>query len=141
MFSNHFLFDFKSSFKTSHFVLLVGEGHMNNKIAIGAIITILIIVIAAFGVALMLNTKDALLGTWHYSDGGTITFNDDNTVNINDIGPLGDLDILGIFDYSVANDQITFTSGSVSVTLTYSIPNSNTLILSNDTGLSLTLTK
>jgi len=114
---------------------------MKNKILIGAIIAITIIIVAAIGLAMILDKKGKFIGTWQYSAGGTITFNNDNAVNIDNIGPLGDLELIGVFDYSIANNQITFNSGSLGVTLNYSFSDSNTLVLSNDAGLSLTLTK
>ena len=114
---------------------------MKNKILIGAIITIIVIIFAAIGLATVLDEKGKFIGTWQYSEGGTITFNNDNTVNIDNIGPLGDLELIGVFDYSIDNNQITFKSGSVGITLNYSFPDSNTLVLSNDTGLYVILTK
>ena len=114
---------------------------MKNKILIGAVIAIIVVIFAAIGIAMFLDEKGKFVGTWQYSAGGTITFNNDNTVNIDNVGPLGDLELIGVFDYSIANNQITFNSGSIGVTLNYSFPDSNTLVLSNDAGLSITLTK
>ena len=114
---------------------------MKSKILIGAVIAIIVTIIAAIGLAMVLNEKGRFVGTWQYSAGGTITFNNDNTVNIENIGPLGDLELIGVFEYSIENNQITFNSGSLGITLNYSFPDSNTLVLSNDTGLSITLTK
>ena len=88
-----------------------------------------------------LNEKSKFIGTWQYSEGGTMTFNNDNTVVINNIGPLGNLELTEVFDYNIANNQITFSSGSVGVTLNYSFPDSNTLISSNDAGLLINLVK
>ena len=114
---------------------------MKNKILISVIIAIIIIIVAAIGLTMVLDEKGKFVGTWQYSAGGTIAFNNDNTVNIDNIGPLGDLELIGVFDYSIANNHITFTSGSLGVTLNYSFSDSNTLTLSNDAGLSITLTK
>ena len=114
---------------------------MKSKILIVAVIAIIVTIIAAIGLAMVLNEKGRFVGTWQYSAGGTITFNNDNTVNIENIGPLGDLELIGVFEYSIENNQITFNSGSLGITLNYSFPDSNTLVLSNDTGLSITLTK
>ena len=115
---------------------------MKNKKLIGsAIAIIVIIVIVGVGISMVLDQKSKFIGTWQYYAGGTITFNNDNTVNIDNIGPLGDLELIGVFDFNIANNQITFNSGSVGITLNYSFPDSNTLILSNDAGLSITLTK
>lgn len=114
---------------------------MNDKRVIRSM---LILVILMFFIVIScgcLDEKSKFIGVWYYSDGGTITFNNDNTVNIENIGPLGDLELIGVFDYTISNNKITFDSGSVGVTLQFSFPNSNTLILSNDSGLSITLTK
>jgi len=113
----------------------------NKKLIIVIIAVIVIIVIVGFTLYLVLDEKSKFIGTWQYSSGGTITFNNDNTVNIDNIGPLGDLELIGIFSYSIVNNQITFESGSISVTLSYSFSNSNILVLSNDLGLSIVLIK
>ena len=85
--------------------------------------------------------KSKFVGTWNFSGGGTIVFNNDGTAVITDIGPLADLAVIGSVTYALANQKITFSAGSVGVTLDYSFPDSNTLILSNNAGLSLTLVK
>lgn len=99
------------------------------------------IIFAAVGLAMILDEKGKFIGTWQYSPGGTITFYNDNTVFIDNIGSFGDLELIGDFDYSIANNQITFNSGSLGITLNYSFPDSNTLVLSNDASLSIILTK
>jgi len=114
---------------------------MKNKILVAAIIAIIVIIVAAVGLAMVLDEKGKFIGTWQYFAGGTITFNNDNTVNIDNIGPLGELELIGVFDYSIADNQITFNSGSLGVTLNYSFSDANMLVLSNDAGLSITLTK
>jgi hypothetical protein len=114
---------------------------MKNKILIGTVIAIIVIILAVIGIAMVLDEKGKFIGTWQYSDGGTITFHNDNTVNIDNIGPLGEIELIGVYDYSITNNQITFTSGSIGVTLNYRFSDVNTLILSNDAGLSITLNK
>ena len=115
---------------------------MKNKKLIGsALAIIVIIVIVGVVLSIVLNQKGKFIGTWQYSEGGTITFNNDNTVNIDNIGPLGDMELIGVFNYNIVNNQITFNSGSIGVTLNYSFLDSNTLILSDNAGLSITLTK
>lgn len=114
---------------------------MYNKKIIGVLTTVLFLVIIVIGLCGCLEEKSKFIGTWQYSSGGTITFNTDNTVNIDNIGPLVDMELIGVFDYSIANNQITFNSGSVGVILNYSFTDSNILILSNDAGFSITLTK
>jgi hypothetical protein len=85
--------------------------------------------------------KSKFIGNWSFSESGSIVFNNDGTAVITDIGPLADLALIGSVTYILANQQITFSAGSVGVTLDYSFPDSNTLILSNNAGLSLTLVK
>jgi hypothetical protein len=112
---------------------------MKNQKAIGGVI--LGIILVTLSLCGCTDEKSKFIGTWQYSEGGTITFNNDNTVSIDNIGPLGQLELIGVFDYNIANNQVTFTSGSVGVTLNYSFPDSNTLVLSNTAGLSIALTK
>ena len=113
---------------------------MKNKKLIIGIIIFVVVLIVGFGLYLVLDEKSKFIGTWRYSSSGTITFNN-NTVNIDNVGPLGNLELIGIFSYSIANNQITFESGSISVTLNYSFSDSNTLDLSNDAGLYIVLIK
>jgi hypothetical protein len=114
---------------------------MKNKKVIEGVIAIGMIFIIAIFLSGCLDEKSKFIGTWQYSEGGFITFYDNNTVLIDDIGPLGDLQLIGIFDYSIANNQVTFTSGSIGVILNYKFLDSSTLQLSNDAGLSITLIK
>jgi len=119
-------------------LLEVYEFMKNQKVIGGVIILILLVTLGLCG---CIDEKSKFIGTWQYFEGGTITFNNDNTVSIDNIGPLGNLELIGIFTYNIANNQVTFISGSVGVTLNYSFPDSNTLVLSNTAGLSITLTK
>jgi len=88
-----------------------------------------------------MDEKSKFIRSWQATGGGTITFNSDNTVVIIDIGMFGFIELTEIITYSVANQQITFSAGSIGKTLNYSFSDSNILILTNDVGLSLTLTK
>jgi hypothetical protein len=89
-----------------------------------------------------LDEKSKFIGTWENQDGSTlITFDTNNKVTISGSGPLGILSLTGSYDYSLANQKITFSSGDTGITLNYSFPQSNQLILSNDQGASLVLTK
>jgi hypothetical protein len=89
-----------------------------------------------------LDEKSKFIGTWENQDGSaSLTFDSDNKVTISGSGPLGILSLSGIYDYSLANQKITFSSGDTGITLNYSFPDSNQLILSNDQGASLILTK
>ena len=85
--------------------------------------------------------KSKFVGTWTFSGGGTIVFNNDGTAVITDIGLLANLAVIGTVTYTLADQKITFSVDSVGVTLDYSFPDSNTLILTNSAGLSLTLVK
>ncbi len=114
---------------------------MKNKILISLRIAINIIIVASIGLTKVLNKKTKLIGIWRYSVRETITFNDNNTINIDNIGPLVDLELLGVLNYKISNNQITFNSNSVSETLNYSFPDSDKLVLINDADSSITLTK
>jgi hypothetical protein len=70
-----------------------------------------------------------------------MTFDSNNQVTIVGSGPLGAVGLVGTFNYSLANQKITFSAGSVGITLNYSFPQSNQLIISNDQGASVILTK
>jgi hypothetical protein len=107
-----------------------------------------LIVIGILGVVLVscfsgcVDEKSKFIGTWQTQDGGTtMTFNTDNTVMISGTGPLGIVGLIGTFNYSLANQKITFSSGDIGITLNYSFSQSNQLILSNDQGVSIILTK
>lgn len=107
-------------------------------------IVMLIGTLLIFGIIFVsgcVDEKSKFVGTWSFSEGGTIVFNNDGTAVITDIGPLADLAVIGSVTYTLANQQITFSVGSVGVTLDYNFPDSNNLILSNNAGLSLALVK
>jgi hypothetical protein len=105
---------------------------------------ILIGALLVFGIIFLsgcVDKKSKFVGNWSFSEGGTVVFNNDGTAVITDIGPLADLALIGSVTYTLANQQITFSAGSVGVTLDYSFSDSNTLILTNNAGLSLILVK
>ncbi len=106
-------------------------------------ITILLIVIMMVCVGLLswYNEQGKFIGTWQYSASGTITFNNDNTAVINNIRLLGLTEFIGTITYEIGNNRVTFTSGSVSVSLDYNFPDSNTLVLTSYAGDSIELTK
>ncbi len=114
---------------------------MKNKIAGRSIIAILAILVIVVGLCGSIDEKSKFIGTWQYSEGGIITFLENNTVSIDNIDPVGDFKLLGIFDYTITNNQITFTSKSIGISLNYAFPDSNTLILVNDAALLITLIK
>jgi hypothetical protein len=89
-----------------------------------------------------MDEKSKFIGTWQNQDGSTtMTFDSNNKVTISGSGPLGIVSLTGTYDYSVADQKITFSSGDLGFTMNYSFPESNQLILSNDQGASLLLTK
>lgn len=86
--------------------------------------------------------KSKFIGTWKNQDGSTtMSFDTNNNVIITGSGPLGMVGLIGTFNYSLANQQITFSAGNIGITLNYSFPQSNQLILSNNQGVSVIFTK
>ena len=77
---------------------------MKYKKVVGCFISI-ILIITTISLAGCIDEKSKFIGTWQYSSGGTITFNNDDTVNVDNIGPLGDLELIGVFNYNIANNQ------------------------------------
>lgn len=89
-----------------------------------------------------LDEKSKFIGTWEIQDGSvSMTFDSNNKVTITGNGPLGFFSLSGVYDYTLANQKITFLSGGSGITLNYSFPASNRLLLSNDQGASFELTK
>ena len=89
-----------------------------------------------------LDEKSKFIGTWEIQDGSvSMTFDSNNKVTITGSGPLGFFSLSGVYDYTLANQKITFLSGGSGITLNYSFPASNRLLLSNDQGASFELTK
>jgi hypothetical protein len=89
-----------------------------------------------------LDEKSKFIGTWETQDGSiSMTFDSNNKVTVTGSGPLGFFSLSGVYDYSLANQKITFLSGGTGVTFNYSFPASNQLLLSNDQGASLEFTK
>lgn len=92
-----------------------------------------------------LSDKGKFIGTWQFSEGGTITFFDNDTVTITNIGPLVAVQLTGPFTYTLSGHNLTFTSRAssslaVTVTFAYSFPDDTTLHLTNN-RISVTLTK
>ena len=89
-----------------------------------------------------LDEKSKFIGTWQYQDGSmSMTFDSNDKVTITGSGPLGFFSLTGVYDYSIANQKITFLSGDTGVTVSYSFPASDQLLLSNDQGASFILVK
>lgn len=109
------------------------------KLVIGIGILAILSVICLSG---CLDEKSNFIGTWQTQDGSTtMTFDSNNKVTITGTGPLGFLSLTGDYDYSIANQKITFSSGDTGITFNYSFPESDQLILSTEQGASLLLTK
>ena len=52
--------------------------------------------------------KSKFVGTWSFSEGGTMVFNNDGTAVITDIGPLANLALIGSVTYTLANQKLRF---------------------------------
>jgi hypothetical protein len=87
-----------------------------------------------------LDEKSKFIGTWQ-SSSISMTFDSNNKVTITGSGLLGFASLTGTFNYSLANQKITFSSGDFGKTFNYSFPESNQLIISDESGASLLLTK
>jgi hypothetical protein len=88
-----------------------------------------------------LDEKSKFIGTWKTAGGETTIMFNSNTTTISGTGPLGLTTLTGSFNYTVANNKITFSSGgTLGVTLNYSFSGS-TLIISNNAGNSVIFTK
>jgi hypothetical protein len=89
-----------------------------------------------------LDERSKFIGTWENQDGGiSMTFDSNSKVTITGSGPFGFFSLAGAYDYTVADQKITFLSGGTGITLNYSFPESNQLILSNDQGVSFVFIK
>ena len=107
-----------------------------------ALIVSLFLLILVSGLCGCVDEKSKFIGSWQTADGlTTFTFTNGNTVTIAGTGPLGIGALVGTFNYSIANQKVTFSAGSLGVTLSYSFPKSTQLILSNDQGASIVLNK
>jgi len=106
------------------------------------LIIVAFLLLITIGFSGCIDEKSKFIGTWQ-SEGGdtTVEFYEDNTVAISGDGPLEIVELTGNFDYSVGDKTVTFTAGSFGVTLNYSFPESNKLVLSNDQGNSITFIK
>jgi hypothetical protein len=102
----------------------------------------LFLLVLVSGLSGCLDEKSKFVGSWQTTDGlTTITFSNDNTATITGSGPFGIVGLTGTFNYSIANQKVTFSAGSLGVTLNYSFPSSTQLVLSNDQGASIILNK
>jgi hypothetical protein len=104
-----------------------------------AILSVFLVVLVA-GLSGCLDEKSKFIGTWKSGE-TTVTFNS-NTATFTGTGPLGLASLTGSFNYTVANNKITFSSGTlpVGITLNYGFSDSK-LTISNNAGQSLIFTK
>ena len=105
------------------------------------LVGVMLVMLTTISLSGCLDEKSKFIGTWRTAGGETtITFNS-NTATIVGTGPLGLASLTGSFNYTIANNKITFSSGgTLGITLNYSFSGS-TLIISNDVGNSLIFTK
>jgi hypothetical protein len=105
-----------------------------------AILGVFLVVLVA-GMSGCVDEKSKFIGTWRTAgEETTLTF-DSNTATFVGTGPLGVASLTGSFNYTIANNKITFSSGgTLGITLNYSFSGS-TLVLSNNAGDSVIFTK
>ncbi len=85
--------------------------------------------------------KSKFIGMWKTASGDTTLTFGTNTVTIAGTGPLGIASLTGSFNYTIADNKITFSyGGTLGITLNYSFSGS-TLIFSNGAGDSVIFTK
>ena len=114
---------------------------MKNKILIGSIISIIVIIFVAVGLSMVLDEKSKFIGTWEYEGGGIITFYEDDTAIFVEISPLKEIGLNGVFNYAIENDQIKFSSPSNDFVINFhfNFPDSKTLELSTNDGFLISL--
>ena len=75
------------------------------------LIGIMLVMLTTISLSGCLDEKSKFIGTWRTAGGETtITFNS-NTATIVGTGPLGVTSLTGSFNYTIANNKITFSSG------------------------------
>lgn len=111
-----------------------------NKMKNIFIILGIFVVISVSSLSGCLDEKSKFIGTWQ-SSSISMTFDSNNKVTITGSGLFGIASLTGTFNYSVADQKITFSSGDFGKTYNYSFPESNQLIISDESGASLLLTK
>jgi hypothetical protein len=105
-----------------------------------AILCVFLVVLVA-GLSGCVDEKSKFIGTWRTAGGETTLTFDSNTATFVGTGPLGVASLTGSFNYTIANNKITFSSGgTLGITLNYSFSGS-TLVISNDAGDSVIFTK
>jgi hypothetical protein len=105
-----------------------------------AILGVFLVVLVA-GLSGCVDEKSKFIGTWRTAGGETTLSFDSDTATFVGTGPLGVASLTGSFNYTIANNKITFSSGgTLGITLNYSFSGS-TLVFSNDAGDSVIFTK
>ena len=105
-----------------------------------AILGVFFVVLVA-GLSGCVDEKSKFIGTWRTAGGETTLTFDSNIATIVGTGPLGVASLTGSFNYTIANNKITFSSGgTLGITMNYSFSGS-TLVLSNNAGDSVIFTK
>ena len=105
-----------------------------------AILGVFLVILVA-GLSGCVDEKSKFIGTWKTAGGETTLSFDSDTATFVGTGPLGVASLTGSFNYTIANNQITFSSGgTLGITLNYSFSGS-TLVISNDAGDSVIFTK
>jgi len=105
------------------------------------LVIIMLVILTTISLSGCVDEKSKFIGTWRTAGGETtITFTS-TTATIVGTGPLGVTSLTGSFNYTIANNKITFSSGgTLGITLNYSFSGS-TLVISNDAGNSVIFTK
>jgi hypothetical protein len=105
------------------------------------LVGMMLVMLATISLSGCMDEKSKFIGTWKTAGGETTLTFDSTTVTIVGTGPLGVASLTGSFNYTIANNKITFSSGgTLGVTLNYSFSGS-TLVLSNNNGDSVIFTK
>ena len=102
---------------------------------------IMLVMLTTISLSGCVDEKSKFMGTWRTAGGETTMTFTSTTATIVGTGPLGVASLTGTFNYTIANNKITFSSGgTLGITLNYSFSGS-TLVISNDAGNSVIFTK
>ncbi len=89
-----------------------------------AILGVFLVVLVA-GMSGCVDEKSKFIGTWRTAGGETTLTFDSNIATFVGTGPLGVASLTGSFNYTIANNKITFSSGgTLGITLNYSFSGS-----------------
>jgi hypothetical protein len=84
---------------------------------------------------------ESLIGTWEDQKGGSLTFNEDDTVIISEIAQLREMELEGLCDFVIKDKNIMFTNNIRSATFIYKIIAHKTLEIEDASGEILNFTK